>query len=91
MGYDDFCRLTPEEIDATLRCRGELRRDESRRAWEIMRLQTWMTIAPFCKNLGKPQQLLPFSWDEEGEPSEPELTAEERKENERRLREGLGW
>ena len=94
VSFDDFCRLTFEEIDAILMCRGRLRADEAHREWEIMRLQTYITLSPFCKNLGSPKNLLPFPWDnEEEEPQEEPapISQEERRANERKLRERLGW
>lgn len=93
MSLDDFCRLTPEEIDAVLRSRGNRLTETARRDWEVMRMQTYMTIAPFCKGLTSPLRLIPFPWDVEEEAQEEAvpLSAEERRENERRLREKLGW
>ena len=92
VSLDDFCRLTPDEIDAILRCRGDRITETARRDWEVMRLQTYMTLAPFCQGLSSPGRLLPFPWDDDKAQEEaPAITPEERRENERRLRESLGW
>lgn len=95
MSLDDFCRMRIEEIDEILRCNGQYRTDEGRRAWEVMRTQAFMTLSPFCKNLPEPRRLLPFPWDEEDPADESApaeyVSAEERAENERRLRDALGW
>ncbi len=84
-----------EELDEILRCNGQLRADEGHRAWEVMRTQAFMTLSPFCKNLPGPRKLLPFPWDEK-DPQDPAapaeyVSAEERAETEKRLRESLGW
>ncbi len=94
LSYDDFCRLRIEEIDEILRFNGQNRTEEGRRAWEIMRTQSFMTLSPFCKNLPGPNKLLPFPWDEETrDPNVPAeyVSPEERAENQRRLRGRLGW
>ncbi len=94
IGLDDFRRMTIEEISATLTAVGQARTDEARRHWEVMRMETYMTLAPFCKNLPQPKKLLPFPWDDEDqapqEPAKP-ISQSEREANYQAARAKLGW
>lgn len=83
MSYADFFRMTPDEFEAAAGAWRELRKQESRERWELMRLEATILIQPHVKERLTPKRLLPFSWDEEKEDDdkpEEELTAGERRQ-----------
>lgn len=94
MSLDDFCRLRFDEIDEILKAWGETHMGKSKDRWEMMRLHTFMILSPFCKDLPKPQELLPFPWEEDPEEAgdlEPSMTDEERAAVFEEQKRRLGW
>ena len=94
MSLDDFCRLRFDEIDEILRSWAAGHRNAMHDGWERMRLHTFLMLSPFCKNLPKPKELLPFPWEEEPEeieePEEP-MTDDERAAVFEERKRSLGW
>ena len=81
LSLDDFCRLSPEELNAVLQAHGEWSREEFRDGWERMRMGACITIQPHVKGKLTPQKLLPLPWEREERPEQPKekLTMAERK------------
>ena len=95
MSYDDFCRLTFEEIDEILKRWAEHNSERVHDGWERMRLHSFLILKPFCSRLTSPKELLPFTWDktDEEDTDEPEImeSPEEREANLQKQMEALGW
>jgi len=79
MQYLDFCRLTAAQFAEVLIKYREKEERESREAWEIMRMNAYLTIAPHITKKIAPKKLLRYPWDEKTpEMEEENLTKAER-------------
>lgn len=63
LSLGDFERLTPDELESVFRAWSEERERRRRESWEQLRLGSWLTIRPHCKDLPGPEEVLPFEWD----------------------------
>lgn len=59
----DFMALTLDEFEAVYARWREARESRDRQPWEVMRLQTAMTLQPFVKKRLNVRELLPLPWD----------------------------
>lgn len=82
LSYDDFCRLTPEQFDATFDAWRDMRDGDMRDNWQRMRMLATITIQPHCKKKITPNKLLPLPWEKVRAPKVPtvQLSADEQKQ-----------
>lgn len=71
MSYDDFCRLTPAEFNDVIEAYNSRQEESERAEWERMRLAVTIIIQPHVKKRMRPQELIPFPWDNETLPKAP--------------------
>ena len=65
MSLGDFCQLGLEEFRAVCENWHAQRDAESRDAWSRMRMLATITIQSHVKGTIKPEQLLPFPWEQQ--------------------------
>lgn len=63
IGYDDFCRLTPEEFRAVCAASAASREALQRDGWERARQLAAISIQPHVRRKITPRQLMPLPWD----------------------------
>lgn len=63
LSLGDFERLTPDELESVFSAWRDERERRRRESWEQLRLGSWLTIRPHCKDLPGPEEVLPFEWD----------------------------
>jgi hypothetical protein len=77
MSLDDWCRLTPDELEAVLKAHVENEELRLHGDWERMRMLATITVQPHVKGRMTPEKLLPLPWENKA-PVE-KLSAAERK------------
>ena len=79
---EDFLRLTPEELEAVLKHHAQYREEQMQTGWEQARMIAFAAVAPHTSRLRRPEDLIPFPWDEKAtERTEaPRMTIEERRQ-----------
>lgn len=82
MSYDDFCRVTFEELEAIIRAWREMTEGHVRDAWERTRVEAAIGIQPHVKKRITPRQLIPLPWDSNKDPEAeaPKLSPDERRQ-----------
>lgn len=98
MRPEDFDGMTPGEFDAVAKAYFGRRRDDLRDRWNRMRLLATIVVQPHTRRKITPEKLLPLPWDEERirhkqqqeSDSQPELSAQEKKNRFVMLRDRLG-
>jgi hypothetical protein len=68
MSLDDFCRLTPAELDAALSQDKQAEQERFQAGWEQARFMAFAAIAPHSKKVRKPESLMKFPWEKAKKP-----------------------
>lgn len=92
MSLDDFCALTPGELEAVAGAWSLEQQRQDRGAWERARTVAYIAIQPHITSRLTPRQLLPLPWDTEEHRPEatPELTPEQQQHRFEQLARTLG-
>lgn len=67
--------MTPTELYFLVQFKGKQNQNAMVQSYEIMRLQTFLTIAPFTK-IKSAKQLVKFTWDEDVKNDRPPTQGE---------------
>lgn len=89
IGYDDFCRLTPGEYEATCDAYARHADDARREEWERTRTAAWLALQPYMKKRQRAESILPLPWDKKRGTAAAGRHKEETKEERRRRFEEL--
>lgn len=73
----DCMMMTPTEAEAVCKAYNEQAEQQSRDAWNRMRLLACITVQPHTKKKMKPKELLSFPWDEDEKPKAEIVSKEE--------------
>ena len=81
MSRENFLQLTPEELEAVLKHHSQYREEQMQTGWEQARMIAFAAVAPHTSRLRRPEDLIPFSWDEKAteRTKAPRMTIEERR------------
>ena len=63
LSYDDFCRLTPVEVEHIYKEYREEQDSDYKDQWGRIRMLATIMIQPHLKKKITPQKLLPFPWE----------------------------
>ena len=63
MGYDDFCRCTPSQFNATVEQWNRVHTAQMRGSWERARMMATVFLQPYSKRRLKPTDVMTFEWE----------------------------
>lgn len=86
ISYNDFCRCTPDELEAIFKAYGEAQSEREKDAWERMRISTAIGVQPHVKRKITPKSLIPLPWDNKNKAAAQSATAENMSPEDRKRR-----
>ena len=91
MSVEDFCALTPGELESVLEAHREWEEMVLHGDWERMRMLATITVQPHVKGKLTPEKLLPLPWEHKRAPVERLSMAERRERMAAAIERGKRW